>query len=120
MEWSGEIGYRWPTIGLHSSLFVRANDRLITYYPDLDAETGANIVRQREQNGFTLLDLTLTKNLWRERLQLTGGVRNLLDVQRAAATGGGGGAHSGGGGGVPVSPGRSFFLRLALQLGWGG
>jgi len=118
MEWSGEAAYRWPTTGLRLSLFVRANDRLITYFPSQDPETGTSVAGQRVQEGFTLLDWTLTKNLWRERLQLTGGVRNLLDVQRAAAAGGGG-AHSGSAGSVPVSPGRSFFLRLALQLGWG-
>ena len=54
--------------------------------------------------------------IWQNRLLLTAGVRNILDVKTVQQSGGGGGAHSSGGGTAPISPGRSFFVRASFNL----
>lgn len=120
LELSNSIAYELPKQGLRLSLFLRNNDKLVTFFPSV-GEDGETFAAQRIQEGFAMVDFTLVKRFWQKRLSLTAGVRNLLDVQRAGLNGvAGGGAHSGSGTSVPVSPGRSFLVQAALDLGWGG
>ncbi len=77
------------------------------------------------------LDISLDKNLWANKLQLTVGVRNLFDntiigYQTGAGLvnpGGGstGGAHSGGAslGGMNLTTGRTFFTTLSFRFNKG-
>ncbi len=117
-EWSGSATYRWRKTGLSTSLFVRINDRQVNFFP-ATADDGNTIAGQRIQEGFTMADCTLTKSLWQDRINLTIGARNLLNVQRANIEGAGsGGAHSGGSGSAPISPGRNVFTRLKVNLDW--
>lgn len=118
MEYSGSATYRWLKAGFSASLFVRVNDRQVNFFPTTDAE-GNTIAGQRIQDGFTMADFTLTKSFWKERIDLTLGARNLLDVRRANIQGAAsGGAHSGSTGSAPVSPGRNVFVRMMVDLGW--
>lgn len=110
-EWSGKVSYIIPKIETTFSAFVRGNDRLITYYPV--TEKGETLAAQRYQDGFTLLDISLDKNFWKDRFSLTAGVHNLLDVRRSTVI-----ANGGSSGSSPVNPGRSYFVRLAFNLSW--
>ncbi|MEL6636346.1 MAG: TonB-dependent receptor [Bacteroidota bacterium] len=118
VELNGEITYTVPRSLLRFSLFWRNNDRLITYFPDTN-EDGESIVGQRIQDGFMLTDLTVGMPIWENRFRITTGVRNLLDVQTVTVSGGGnGGAHSGSTGTAAVGLGRSFFVRLQVDINW--
>jgi len=100
------------------SIFGHYQDRLITYYPEVN-DSGQTVYRQREQAGFSQVDLSVNTRLWQDRLQITAGVRNALNVQQVNVQGGGGGgAHGGGANWAPISPGRSFFINTRLDLGW--
>lgn len=100
------------------SVFAHYQDRLITYYPDVD-DRGQTVYRQRQQAGFSQIDLSLNTRLWQDRLHITAGVRNALNVQQVNVQGGGGGgAHGGGANWAPISPGRSFFINTRLAMGW--
>ncbi len=114
-EVNGQLNYHFKKIGLQAAFFVRYNDKLIRFFQTAN-DAGDLIVAQAVQDGFALSDLTLTQSLWEQRIQLTGGVKNLFDVTNVAFTGGGGGAHSGGNGVNPIAMGRNFFVRLAWQL----
>ncbi len=116
-EWNGRLSYHFQGINTRAALFVRSNDRFISYVPD--TENGVDIARQQIQDGFTLMDATLTQQLWHNRLTLTAGVRNILDVQQVNLTGGGGTSTNphGGGNQLNVGVGRSFFVRAAYQFG---
>jgi outer membrane receptor for ferrienterochelin and colicins len=119
LELSNSIAYELPGKGLRLALFLRNNDKLVTFFPSV-GQDGETFAAQRLQEGFAMVDFTLVQRFWHGRLSLTAGVRNLLDIQRAAVSGAaGGGAHSGGTGAAPVSPGRSFLLQAAVDLGWG-
>lgn len=115
MELNGQLSYRFPDIGLQVALFFRHNDRLLRYYQALDTE-GNPVTRQSVLDGFSLADLTLRKSLWKDRLQLSGGAKNLFDVTNVFLSGPGGGAHGGGSGVSPVAMGRNYFLRVAWRL----
>ncbi len=117
-EWNTEWYYQWEKPRLSLSAFLRYNDRRITFYPDVDDEGNA-VVRQRTQQGFWMLDGTLQlPEMWKRRIRLTAGARNILNVQAVQQSGTGGSAHSGGAGTTPISPGCSFFVRLNLDVSY--
>lgn len=112
-ELSGKLAYQLTKTGTQLTLFARANDRLITYYPAM--EDGQEVARQRSQDGFTLFDGSIAQSFFKDRLSLTAGVRNILDITQININGGGGGAHSGGPN-LPVSAGRSIFVRANFNI----
>lgn len=66
---------------------------------------------------YDLLDLTLIKGFWKNRIRLSAGAKNLLDVKSVPVTGESGGAHTGGGSGsTSVLYGRSYFLGLSFNF----
>jgi len=72
------------------------------------------------QEGFIgdyhLLNLTLNRGFWDQRLTVTGGIKNLLDIETVAVLGGGGSVHSSGAGSQLINWGRSYFLQMGLVL----
>ena len=114
-EWSNQLTYSIPGEWLTFSAFARLTDRRISFYPDVD-DMGNTISVQQTQDGYWSIDASILGVFWQDRLQLTTGVRNLLDVQAVNLTGSVGGTHSGGQGSRLVSPGRSFFVRAAIRL----
>ncbi|MEO0341576.1 MAG: hypothetical protein AAF242_20500, partial [Bacteroidota bacterium] len=112
-EFSANLGLGIPYTNARFNVFGRINDRFISYFPGF--ENGEEVAKQRSQDGFTMLDASIQTPLLNNRVQLTLGVRNLLDVQQVALNGGGGGAHVGGNA-APIGPGRSFFVRASLRI----
>lgn len=115
-EWNSEWRYHFNKPALQASLFLRYNDRRITFYPGLDDE-GNTIAKQRIQQGFWMMDASLQwPNIWQGRIKLTTGARNILDIQSVQQNSGNSGAHSGEGNAYPVNPGRSFFVRMNFKF----
>ena len=117
-ETNGELSYLIPNLELQLSVFVRHNDKLITYYQEFDDDNNA-ITGQLIQDGFTLSDVSLSKHFWKKHIQLVAGIQNVFDVDNAALNGIVGGMHSGGAGSSSVGLGRNYFLRVSWQFGWG-
>lgn len=112
-EMNGKLTYRVPFSDTDVSFFVRYNDRFISYYPEtVDDHI---VARQRVQDGFTMLDASISQSFFKKRLSISAGVRNLLDVQQVNVSGGTSGAHTAGNN-VPVGPGRSFFVRGSIKF----
>lgn len=66
---------------------------------------------------FVMADASVTKRLWQRRMAVSVGCKNLGNVTNLNASIGNGGAHSGTStGSVPMATGRTFFLRLVLDL----
>lgn len=66
---------------------------------------------------YVMADASVAKQLCNDHLTVSLGCRNIGNVTDLNATLGNGGAHSGpGAGSVPLAMGRTFFLRLALDL----
>lgn len=112
-EWSNEWQYTLPKTKIQASIFLRWNDRRISFYPEQDA-AGNEVVGQRDQDGYYLLDASIHIPFWQSRLKFTGGGKNLLDIQSVQQSGTGGGAHLGSSTESPISPGRNFFIRLGF------
>ena len=71
-EFSGRLGYTLPRTNTRFNAFLRHNDRFISYYPEI--RNGETTARQRVQDGFTWMDISLAQNILNDRVQLTAGV----------------------------------------------
>ena len=116
LESNAEVSYKFPKLGLNIAVFARNYDKLSQYYASLDDEGNA-IVLQNIQDGYTLLDANISKSFWKEKIQLSIGAKNLLDVSSINYSSTSGSSHSGGNtGSVPISWGRSYFVSLNLRF----
>ena len=117
IEISNSISYTLKKQQLNFALYLRNNDKQVSYYSDTD-DDGSTIFKQRFQDGFTMADFTCTKYFWQKHITLSAGVKNLLDVQRANIYGGSAVAHTESNGTALVGTGRNYFTKLAINLGW--
>lgn len=109
-EFRASAIYSLPKQGLQFSLFWKFTGPQPLYVTGQSQEPEI-----RRTESFHLLDLTLSKQLWKNRLQIIFGAKNLLNVTQLT-TNGGGGAHSSGGGFTNVARGRSVFLSFRFNL----
>lgn len=102
----------WRKQGWSINVFGKYQGEQLSYV----AITGDSLARGRIAP-YLMVDASVSKQLWQQRLTVQAGCRNIANVTNIEATVSGGGAHSGSGGGnVPMATGRTFFLRLALDL----
>jgi outer membrane receptor for ferrienterochelin and colicins len=102
---------QWLNKGWSTSLFWKWQDRQVNYTQQEDGSLTRTFI-----GAFHMADATITKRLWNGRLALSGGAKNLFNVQDIAATLSGG-VHGGGvGANVPMATGRLAFARVELLL----
>lgn len=114
-ETNSMLSYSIPKWKWQTTLFLRGNDKLIRYYQDYD-DNEELITKQSIQDGYQLLDWSMQKALWKNRINLTVGVQNIMDVTRVNISNSSGGAHSGGSGNVPIGVGRNYFMRMVYKF----
>jgi len=87
--------------------------------PQLGMIDGGSIFGNKRTNDYHNIDISAEKRFWKDRIQLTAGIRNLANISvlgfSGVGSGGtGGSAHSSG---RPLlTTGRSFFSSLRIQL----
>jgi len=82
-----------------------------------DRITTGDQVEKYTEEGYNMLDLTLSKNILDDRIMLSVGAKNLFDITDIKTSGGGGGSvHGSGGTSMPIAWGRSFFAGLKFKL----
>ncbi len=109
-ELRGSITRQWMRQGWSASLFWKHQGAQPGYNVGLD---GA--VRRGSIDAFHLADATLTKQLLGKRLAVSAGCKDLFDVRNLNATLSSG-VHDSGSGAVPMTTGRTFFVRVELEL----
>ncbi len=112
-ELNGNIQYDWAAIGTKINVFYKYTGALRNYIFS-ENTAGEQEVTIGEVEGYHWLDLTLSKTFF-THFDMVLGARNLLDIQRINNSGVSGGTHSGGAS-VPVSYGRSYFIKLNYNL----
>lgn len=107
------VNYKWRLTDVNFGLYYKYNGD----YPEVFVNQDGDIFRTIME-GYHTFDITLSKPFWHNRLQAQIGAKNLFDNTNIAVKGdtGGGGIHSGGGGFSPVGWGRTYFIRLAMQI----
>ncbi|MEL7339466.1 MAG: TonB-dependent receptor, partial [Bacteroidota bacterium] len=109
-EATANLQYRLPKAKTNFSLFYKYQGRLPGFRLDSDGEVVEQFI-----DAYSLLDATVNQPLANDRILLTLGAQNLLNVTNVNALLAGG-AHSGSGSSVSVGTGRTLFARVRFQL----
>ena len=112
-ELSVDVRYRIPVVDVDINLLGRYYDRLISFYPAQD-DNGNEVLGKRIQDGYSILDLKLSRSFWQEHIRLNGGIKNVLNVKRTEVNGGEGDMHGANTTILHISPGRSFFAGIVF------
>jgi len=117
LEANAQLTYRIPKLKAGASLFYKYTGA----QPRLNGDITGGAVFGDKMRDFHNIDASVNKQFWKSKLLVTVGVRNLTNnviVNYAGGGSGGGGVHgSGVSGGAALTPGRSGFATLSLQLG---
>jgi hypothetical protein len=111
---SNEYAYfnldRYQNWGINSSIHYQLGGLTVR----AGALVTGNYNIAHDEAGYGLMDLTLSKSFCNKAIQLSGGVKNILNTQTIAQSTSTT-AHSGGSGDLPIAMGRIFFIRLIVN-----
>ncbi|MEM1318935.1 MAG: TonB-dependent receptor [Bacteroidota bacterium] len=110
-ELQNQLDWQIPGTGTQLVLTHRYIGRQIQFFQDSNGE-----VREGFIGSHHLLNATLSRSFWRDRIFLAFGSKNLLDTQSVPRLGAGGGAHSGGTNSQIINWGRTYFVRVNLNF----
>jgi outer membrane receptor for ferrienterochelin and colicins len=119
--WSPELNsnliYTLKKFGASAALFYKFTGARPGYQLFYNGSTGRDELHETKLSSFHWADLTVSKNLFKY-LTLTGGIKNLFDVNDLdnTSTSTATGSIHGSNGPVPMGYGRSYFLGLAFQI----
>lgn len=109
-EASAQIGYLIPRLDIDFRADYRFFGRQIQF-----VEVDETTVGERTTAAYHLLNLTSSRAFWQDRIRLTAGAKNVLDIQTVRVLGASeGGAHSGGSASRLVGFGRLAFVRVGF------
>lgn len=100
----------WMKQGWTASLFWKYQGELAQYVYLSEVEITRGVIAP-----FHMADATVGRRMWGDRLLLSAGCKDVFDVQNVQASIAGG-VHSSGANSVPMTTGRTWFLRLELDL----
>lgn len=109
-DFSAQANYSIPKAEITVSIFNKFNGRQNFF---LTNEIGE--LSQQTMGAYNLLDISLNRKFWKNKISVTAGVKNLLDVNNVTSTGSTG-AHSGNDSNAAVAWGRTFFASLKLNF----
>jgi outer membrane receptor for ferrienterochelin and colicins len=102
--------YNFKKIGLKIASFYKYTGKMPIVRVDQDGDPSTTMI-----DDFNTLDLSLTKDFWDNKIQLTIGAKNLFNVTNINGIMPGG-AHSGGGSSMAIAMGRTYFMALNFHL----
>ncbi|MDP1801463.1 MAG: TonB-dependent receptor [Bacteroidota bacterium] len=94
---------KWKT---YINCFYKYSGKLPGYNQNSDGTVSQTFVQD-----FHMLDANISKQLFKNRLSLSAGVKNVLNVNNVTASLAGG-AHSGNSSSTPIAMGRTYFIKL--------
>lgn len=109
-EWNGQLNYQWIKTGLDFSLFFKHQGRL----PGFVADTEGN-VSERFIGAYNLADMTISKNFFKEALNISFGCKNIFNVRNVEASTTLG-PHSTGANSLAIGMGRYLFLGIQYNI----
>jgi len=104
------LQYRWPERDFTTSLFYKYTGKT----PGVSIDESGNLYNTSISDYHTA-DCSVSKSFWSKRLQLTVGAKNLFNVRNVVGVNSGS-AHSAGGNSIPMAMGRTYFVKLDINL----
>jgi outer membrane receptor for ferrienterochelin and colicins len=107
--------YRIPKINSELAIFFKHTDKYLEFAGNFDASGQLDGVAQLLINGYNTMDLTLSKYMFRQKLMVSAGVKNLFNVTLVNSIGNLN-FHGSSGNDVAMAYGRTFFIKLGYQF----
>ena len=117
MVWSTDVmtqlNYLWRKTDLRFNVFYKYNGE----YPEVFSGADDQVFKTTI-SAFHTMDLSISRQFWKNNITLQAGVKNLFDNTNIDIKGdtGSGGIHTDGGTSSPVGWGRTFFVRLNISF----
>ncbi len=117
MVWSTDVmtqlNYLWRKTDLRFNVFYKYNGE----YPEVFIGADDQVFKTTI-SAFHTMDLSISRQFWKNNITLQAGVKNLFDNTNIDIKGdtGSGGIHTDGGTSSPVGWGRTFFVRLNISF----
>ena len=110
--------YKLEKIGTTLSAYYKYTGKSSEFVTDANnITTTEQVYRLVERDGFSMLDASIRKGFYKDRFEVTFGVRNIFDVSSVKDNSLTGQGHGGEGAGtLPLYYGRSYFLKLNYNL----
>ncbi len=109
-EFLTNINYKILKSKTTFSAYYKYNGKLPGY-----ALVNSEVV-QTAVSDYNMMDLTVSQLFWKDKINLVLGCKNLFDVKSVNSSIVGGGAHSSSSSSVPLSTGKNYFIKLALNF----
>lgn len=108
-EVNGSVSYLLAKPKITVSAFYKYNGKLPSY--EIEDEK----LRQTFISPYSLMDISVQKSFWKNRIALTLGCKNVLNVTNVIATQSGG-AHSSSNSNMAIGSGRNYFVKLVWNI----
>jgi outer membrane receptor for ferrienterochelin and colicins len=108
---SASATYNWLSKRIRMLITYKYTGRQPQFYADADGEIQEGFIE-----GYHMLDASVNKSFWYDRILLGIGAKNLFDYTNISASGITTGAHTSGAGSYPVAWGRTFFVSLRFHF----
>ncbi|MDG3580936.1 TonB-dependent receptor plug domain-containing protein [Galbibacter pacificus] len=116
LQLNANLAYIIPDWGTTFSTYFKHNGPEYQFVQQQDTDGNAVLVRGK-QDAYSWWDASVRKSFLEDnKLQITVGARNLLNITRVNTTATEGGAHSGPPSSVLLGYGRSYFIKLLYNL----
>lgn len=112
-EINSSLYYTFPKWNTQLSLFHKYTGKITEFVKDNDTN---ETYRLGERQGFHLMHFTASQPFWKNRLELSLGIRNIFDVTEIESTLAAGDAHSAGPNKIKLMYGRSYFAKLKFNF----
>ena len=115
-EFSLELDYCLPIWNIKANLFYKYTGQMPNYSLNSDSQSGKDKIVKTETNDYSIMDFGLSKEFF-NFVNINVGCKNLFDVndikagQSENTTG-----HSSGNGTLPISWGRTLFIKFSFQV----
>lgn len=117
LQVNASVNYTIPNWRTTFSAYYKYNGKSTQYQPDFENSTDTQTVYELvETEGFNMLDASIRKGFYKDRFEVTLGVRNIFDVTNINQNSINGQGHSGGSSDLNLFYGRSYFLKLNYNL----
>ena len=114
-DFSTSLTLQWEKQKLQLALYYKYTDDYLEFAGTFNNEGTLNGYSQQYMAGYHTMDISAMKSLFRNRLRLTTGIRNLFNVTQVEAFGSLN-IHGSSGKTTNAGYGRSFFLKIGYNF----
>jgi len=110
-EFQTDMTFTIPKAGVDAAVFFKSTGSTPGYNIDAQGNLYETFLA-----AYTMMDVSVTKYLWKKHVAIAAGVKNLFDVSDLRSNSLDTGFHSANTGSVPYATGRFFFASLRIKL----